>query len=604
MDEIEEIKRRLDIVDLISSYLTLKKAGANYRALCPFHKEHTPSFMVSKEKQIFKCFGCSLGGDVFAFIMQMENLTFPEALKLLADKTGVKLQRRKQADLKISSVKNKLYQINLLAAKLYHKILTQHSLGKKPLVYLTAKRQLKDQTISEFMLGYAPKSWDLILKKLQEKGFSQEEIAATGLLVRKEGDGYYGVKGNTWTYYDRFRDRIIFPIFDALGNVVGFSARTIEDEKDVPKYVNSADSPIFHKSRILYGLNLAKSYIKKNGFVILVEGQMDVIGSWQARVKNIVASSGTSLTEEHLSVLKRYTQNLILALDADSAGIEATKKVIDAALLLGFSVKVTKLAGFKDPGEAAINSPSNWIEALKKSLAAIDWFFDLALTNVKDKDNLTISEKKTFAKIVLEPISKIQNPIEKAHYASQVAEILQVKEEVVSATLEKYNSQQPQPVAGAEEAKKSDLGLEEYFLGLVLAFPKFLPQVISKIQTINFNDELPSQIAKQLLTWYNINRKNLERGSFKFDLNQVFKGQLLDKVNLLIFDLEEQFQEKEDEEILQEIIQVSFRLRQSQREDLKKEYALKIAQAEKAGDRTKLKSLIAEFQNALSEKEK
>jgi DNA primase len=345
MNEVEEIKAKIDIVDLLSNYLTLKKAGANWKSICPFHQEKTPSLMVSREKQIFKCFGCGAGGDIFEFIKLIEHLEFPEALKLLAERCGVTLEKRKPLPGEAPDQKTKLFQINDLSARFFHKILLDHPVGQEALNYLKI-RKINPQTIKNFLLGYAPQK-EVLGNWLRTKGFTTQEIAQAGSP-------------------DRFRNRLIFPITNPLSKVIAFTGRILNPH-DQPKYLNTPDTPIFHKSHVLYGLEKAKMAIKEKDQVILVEGQMDVISSYQAGITNVVASSGTALTEEHLKILSRYTPNIVFAFDQDSAGTEASKRAIDLAIKQDFNVRLAFLREVKDPGEAIEKDPQIFIEAITLS---------------------------------------------------------------------------------------------------------------------------------------------------------------------------------------------------------------------------------------------
>ena len=302
--QVDEIKSKVDIVEIIQEYIQLKPAGANWKAPCPFHNEKTPSFMVSRDKQIFHCFGCGEGGDIFTFVQKIENIDFPEALKILAEKAGVKL---KKIDPTLVSQKTKLMDICHLAAEFFHKALTSSKEGQISRDYI-AKRKLSPQTLADFKIGYAPDSWDLLLNLLRKKGYKDNDIFLAGLVV----------KNDRGQLYDRFRQRLMFPIFDQHGNIVGFTGRILDASKENQggKYVNTPQTLIYNKSLIAYGLDKAKSEIKKQDLVVVVEGNMDVIASHQAGIKNVIASSGTALTLEQLKILQRYSNNLALAFDA------------------------------------------------------------------------------------------------------------------------------------------------------------------------------------------------------------------------------------------------------------------------------------------------
>ena len=306
---VDEIKSRLDVVDVVGGYIRLSKAGRNYRALCPFHSEKTPSFFVSPERQMWYCFGCQKGGSIFDFVMQMDGLEFGDALKVLAQRAGVEL---KKIDPKLSAKwkteKTRLYEICELAAKFFERQLEAGKTGQSVQKYLK-ERGLKSKTIQEWRIGYGPDKWQALSDFLKGRGYGEEEIERTGLSVRKDE-----IQNSN---YDRFRNRIIFPIYDLNGGVVGFSGRIFGEGE--PKYLNTPNTLIYDKSRVLYGLDRAKLDIRKDNFCVLVEGQMDVIMSHQAGVRNAVASSGTALTVEHLKIIKRYTENLAMAFDMDLA---------------------------------------------------------------------------------------------------------------------------------------------------------------------------------------------------------------------------------------------------------------------------------------------
>ncbi|MBI3261114.1 DNA primase [Candidatus Berkelbacteria bacterium] len=343
MTDVEEIKAKIDIVDFIGQYVTLKKAGSNHKAPCPFHQERTPSFMVSRDKQIFKCFGCGESGDVVSFLMKQENLEFREALQILADKVGVQLEKSKPKAVyeEEKNTKNRLLAINALAAELYHKILRDHPIAQGARDYLS-ERKLTNETIKQFMIGYAPRK-DVLTQLLSQRGFTTQEIRAAGSP-------------------EMFHHRITFPIFDQIGNVVGFSCRAL-DPQDEPKYLNTRETALYNKSRIIYGLHQAKQAIKHAAQAVVVEGQMDVVASHQAGVPTAVASSGTALTEDHLRILARLTPTVVFAFDADEAGLKAAMSAIELALPQELVVRLVDFpSGIKDTGELVASDPKAWPE--------------------------------------------------------------------------------------------------------------------------------------------------------------------------------------------------------------------------------------------------
>jgi DNA primase len=337
MDQIAEIKQKIDVVDLISTYVPLTKSGRNYKGLCPFHSEKTPSFMVSPELQMFKCFGCGQGGDVFKFIELVEGIDFPQALRQLADKAGVKLEQNISD--KEEGRKKILYEINHLAAVFYHFILIKHPAGKKALEYFIKKRKIKKETIEQFNLGYAPESWDILYRSFSKKGYKTEDLLNAGLIVKSTGSGHI----------DKFRARVMFPLADVSGKIVGFSGRVLDDT--APKYLNTPETQIFHKGSFIFALDKAKLDIKKEG-AIVVEGHTDCITAHQYGINNVVASGGTAFTTSQLQILKRYTEDLILCFDADTAGDAAIQRGIELAEKENFNIKVIVVpAPYKDLDE-------------------------------------------------------------------------------------------------------------------------------------------------------------------------------------------------------------------------------------------------------------
>jgi len=329
MTDVELVKSKIDIVSFLSDYITLKKAGRNFKALCPFHSEKTPSFVVSPERQSWHCFGsCGEGGDVISFLEKWENLEFLEALRILAKKVGVTLSNYTPSSQ--TQLKDRLIEANHLASEFYHYLLVNHKIGKRAREYLESRR-IKNETIKTFMLGYAPESWDSLLKYLLKKGYQTGEIHQAGLVV----------KSDRGRYYDRFRGRLMFTLCDHRGNVIGFSGRLLDEEihseykrgvyserERGAKYVNTAETPVYIKGNTLYGLYITKEAIKKEKEAVLVEGEFDMLSSFQAGAANVCAIKGSALTEGQLLLLKRYTENLILALDSDFAGSEAAKRGI------------------------------------------------------------------------------------------------------------------------------------------------------------------------------------------------------------------------------------------------------------------------------------
>jgi DNA primase len=412
MTIIDEIKNRLDIVEVLSGYLKLTKSGANYRTLCPFHKEKTPSFMISPERQIWHCFGCGEGGDIFKFIMKYENLDFPEALRLLAKQAGVEL---KKEDPRIQNEMLKMYSICEKAAEYFENDLKEND---AVLEYL-GKRGLKPETIDFWRLGFESGASDSLSRYLVKNGFKTEDIAKTGLIIKSN------LQPNS--YFDRFRNRIIFPIFDNQERIVGFTGRIFNEEHhpNEPKYLNSPESPIFSKGRLLYGFSQNKKEIREKNQAILVEGQMDFLMAWQDGIKNVAATSGTALTEEQLKILKRPTKNLLIAYDMDEAGRLATERAIDLAKSFDFNVSVLTLPeGIKDAADFVVAFPNQLSQLVEKAEDSGDYYYRIATSGL-DKNNL--AEKKKAVNFLLSKIKWLASA-ERSHWISRISEDLQIKE--------------------------------------------------------------------------------------------------------------------------------------------------------------------------------
>src|SRR3989344_3551706 len=428
---VEQIKEKLDIAELIGSYVKLEKAGQNFKALCPFHSEKTPSFYVTPARQIWHCFGCSQGGDIFRFVMNIEGIEFPEALRLLAEKAGVELRRE---DPKARSERTRLLDLLDDAAKFYEKALVE----RKDVGAYLKERGMTGETAKSFRLGYAQNSWDGAVSFLRRAGYKPEEIEKAGLAIKSEKD-----EG----YHDRFRARVMFPLFDSAGRAVGFSGRIFSPDggptpggekfaDESPKYINTPQTALYDKSRVLYGFERAKTEIRKKNSAVILEGQMDLIMSHQAGVSNAVAVSGTALTAQHLTGLKRLCDTLIMSFDMDSAGFEATKKSVDLALSAGFEIKVASISSAKDPAELIKENPKSWPAVLEKSEPVIS--FLLKELTLKFPDALAF--KKEVSRVVLPYISAVQSEITRAHWVAEAARMMKIREEAVWQEISRMKS--------------------------------------------------------------------------------------------------------------------------------------------------------------------
>ena len=453
---IDEIKARLDIVDVVKDYIKVQKAGANYRAVCPFHSEKTPSFFISPSKQIWRCFGCGEGSSMFDFIMKIEGIEFGDALRILAKKAGVELKPERP---ELKSEREKLYKICELSTVFFEKQLGYGVWGKKAKEYLL-NRTINEKSIKERRLGWAPDAWQGLLDFLISRGYNKEDIEKTGLALKSE-------KGK---YYDRFRGRIIFPVFDSQYQVIGFGGRILKGDEKQAKYLNTSNTLLYDKGRVLYGLDQAKVGIRKEDFAILVEGYIDVVLAHQMGLINVVSTSGTALTPSQLNILKRYTDNLFLAFDMDFAGDAATKRAIDLAQTQKFNLKIIKIPEGNDPADLMSKSTKAFKKAIKEALSVFDFYFEDAFSKFNEKEP---EGRKKISEYLLPIIKRINNKIEQFSWVQKLASRLKVKEEVVEEELRKIKTesgiQDKEDVKIKKENKKTRKELLEERL-LVLIF--------------------------------------------------------------------------------------------------------------------------------------
>ncbi len=421
---VEQIKQRLTVVDVVGSYIKLQKAGANFKAVCPFHSEKGPSFYVSPGREIWHCFGCNRGGDMFEFVKQIEGVEFVEALRILADRAGVELKFENKEE---RNERTRLLDIMSEAVEYYRGVLRE---SPEVLAYLK-KRGLSDKTIEDFKIGFSPeeeKGWRHLFYRLKEKGYAPLDIEKSGLAIKKsESD-----------FYDRFRGRIMFPLFDSAGRPVAFSARIFKDKGDGSgKYINSPQTPLYDKSALLYGFDKAKTEIRKKDSCIFVEGQMDVIMSHQAGVINAVAVSGTALTDRHLEFIKRLTSKLVMAFDNDEAGLIAAKRSIDLAFKHEMEVSAVFVPLGKDPADVVLENPDLWADAVGKAKHAIEFYLDFYGEKYKKDERVF---KKEVEKNILPYLVLLSSGIERSHWVSVVAQKIGVTEEIILTELKKiYN---------------------------------------------------------------------------------------------------------------------------------------------------------------------
>ena len=438
---IEKIRAASDIVEIVGSYVPLKKAGGAFVALCPFHKEKSPSFNVNPHRQIFHCFGCGKGGDVFTFVREFENITFIEAVRRLAERARIPLEvDQDPGRQKMQFVKESLLQIHEQMTQRWQNALATEASGQVARDYL-ARRQVSSEAVQLFRLGAAPDSWDDTVNWAKSKGYSIELMEQAGLVVRKEGES---------RCYDRFRGRLMFPICDEQGRVIGFSGRVLSGDEKTAKYVNSPETPIFTKGKVIFGLDKSKRSLLDSGFAIICEGQLDLIACFMAGVKNVVAPQGTALTADHARILKRYVNEVVLCFDADNAGQNATLRALDDLLASGLAIRVATLPTPHDP-DSLIKAEGP--PAFQRVIAQAEGFFDYLLNRLcRTQDLSTDLGRMTVARTVAEAVLKTGNAVLIDTYARKTAQRLGVTIEGIKGEFKKNRDHGPAPADVDEEA--------------------------------------------------------------------------------------------------------------------------------------------------------
>lgn len=472
MDQVDQIREKTDIIALISEYIPLKQMGRNFKALCPFHLEKTPSFVVSKERQIWHCFGCAKGGDVFTFLMEYERLEFFEALRILAKRAGIEITT--SFDKGVTSQKEIIYKLNRLALEFYHYLLVKHNVGKKALNYLLDKRKINPRVIETFSLGFSPSVGNVLSNYLlKKKGFSKKDMIDSGLSVERRGQ-----------VMDFFTNRLMFPLFDHHDNIIGFSGRILDEQSFMgSKYINTKETPAYHKGRVFFGLNIAKKQIKKEDFAIIVEGEFDVISLFEEGIDNVVAIKGTALTEEQVNLLSRFTQNVSLCFDQDSAGFEAAKRSLPILEKKRLSTTAIAIQNGKDPDEAIKKDANEFKKAIKNKVSIYDFFFKKAFSLFNKSDAIG---KKNISDFLLPFLSLIENEIVKEHYLKKLSVELGVSYESVMRQLEKVGkSERKQIEQKAQEKKDRQELLEEYLLALIVQSKECFKLIQKASQILN-----------------------------------------------------------------------------------------------------------------------
>ena len=509
--QIQEIKERLPIEEVVSRYVKLERSGINMKGLCPFHSEKSPSFFVAPHRGSFMCFGCGKKGDIFTFVQEIEGLEFFDALKQLAEKAGVTLEVKSDGDQK---QKKDAYAIVEKACLVFEQFLTKDTGAQE---YLAA-RGLTEKTIRQFRIGYVPDEWNLLYTELK-KSFDEKDILESGLVIKNENG----------RVYDRFRGRIMFPIFDPSGKVIAFTGRVlIPEQKETPKYVNSPETQLFSKSHVLYGLNFAKQAIRKHNFVVLVEGQMDVIMSHQMGYANTVASSGTAFTQDQLQMIAKLTPNLLLAFDGDSAGLATTAKVWEMAINQGLDVKIAYYEGAKDPADTIKENPETWKEIIKGSIHIIEFVARLVGKIPDERKRLKAYQEK-----ILPLLRRVQTFSEKNFFIEKVAALLSMNTAIIWSDLSIGQQQDAYQKKVYEQPEKAEH--ESKLIAYLSFFSKDKPELSERVREflklsdieLPQSDEIDEKKLFEIENQHSLNQKD-SRENFKETLSHYVLGQLRD----------------------------------------------------------------------------
>lgn len=481
MDAVEEVKSRLNIEDVVSEYVQLKRAGRNWRGISPWTNEKTPSFLVSPEKQIWHDFSSGKGGTMFSFVMEVEGLDFKGALELLARKAGIDIEQYRSAPRQGGPDKERLYKLLEMAAKFYQAHLSKN---KSALEYVLKKRKFSKTTALEWQLGYSPNNGSALINYAKGKGFTEAEIKQAGLSAQSYRGGIQ----------DMFRGRLMIPLQDPQGRIIGFTARQLDDDPNAPKYINTPQTVLYDKSRHIYGLHLAKESIRKTKFVVLVEGNLDVIASHQAGVRQVVATAGTALTEPQLKALSRFTGDIRLCFDADKAGVAATERAIPIASRVKVSLSIIDVPSGKDPDDLIRQDPKLWQAAIGKNQYALDW---LMMRYQKVLDIESAQGKREFSDIMLPVVRGLSDDVERDHYLNAIAKVIDVSREALEQKLQKTADPSPptrlrrtkitpqQQDKDAIESKK----VQDNFLSLMLMRPTLREFLSITTADMLYNDE-------------------------------------------------------------------------------------------------------------------
>ncbi|MEK7620189.1 MAG: DNA primase [Patescibacteria group bacterium] len=586
MDPKDEIKQKLDILDLVSEYVALKPSGSTgFKGLCPFHSEKSPSFHVSQDRQNWHCFGCSEGGDCFSFVMKMEGMTFPEALMHLGKKVGVEVRRLPTAE---TNTRSRMLQVNDLAQKFYRKVLIDSPKASAARAYVE-KRQIPTELAETFGLGYAPDDWDTLSQFLLKHGFSEGELVQAGVSMRrKQGSGVI----------DRFRNRLMIPLRDHHGNTVGFTGRSMPGDEQGPKYMNSPETPVYSKTHLVFGLDLAKQPAREAGAMVIVEGNLDVVASHKAGVANIVASSGTALTQEQLELIKRYTTTIVFAFDSDAAGLKAAKKGMSLARTLEFDIRAAILPeGVKDPDELVQKDPELWKRLVEHSEPIMKFFLS-HVTRGKDLKN--IDDKRAIARELLPALGEMTSVVEREHWLQVVADLLQISVDQLRPSIPK---QVASPVSPSRPVSPSSPSLPKsekarrLLLGYLLKTPEAFDTFRKRFEKAFGGQEQWITLYKFAADTYDSASQPAQKPFFSRmkDLTDGHPSQALlcELLDTSMFMADETFQDLPPQKVLEHIDHLFSLLDEEATTQQRSTLARELRQAEAAGDTQAVMRLLS-----------
>ncbi len=571
---IEQVRDRADIVEILSGYITLKKAGSNFKALCPFHHEKTSSFMVSPQKQIFHCFGCGEGGNVFSFLIKMERMTFPETVEFLADRFGIVVPQTQKGAASAASGQE-IYEANSLAARYYHDLLVR-SPSDAPVQQYLRKRGVSAEVVKKLQLGLSPDQWEGLIGFAKNHGVSTAVLAKGGLVLQREGGGYY----------DRFRNRLMFPIFDLRDRVVGFGGRVLAEE-GTPKYLNSPETEVYQKGRQLYGLSWAKENIKEKDAVLLVEGYMDWIALYQAGIEFAVASCGTALTVEQIRILKRFTHRVIVVYDGDQAGQTASLRGLDLLLEEGCQVRLMDLPQGKDPDDFIRSEGGGaFRQKMQQAKDLLEYKLGLLL---REKDIQDPHEKAQVAKEMLATIRRLPSPVLRGEYLKQLAEKIHVREENLWSELNQFSGTKTQEAKQVKNQPPRISLAEKLLIRLVFEHPDFLEMIQRELRAEDFENEQIRGLMKKIF----------DRSVDPRQVNQWLNGlQDLELARFFSAVLSEEGAIIEPEKSLRDCIRW-FKQNRSRKQLGKLQQEIALTQTDQNDKNDQLDRLLAEYQQVL-----